>query len=717
MGRTTQRASFRHSCFRVYGPCRRESTGLILGPAFEEGWLVSDISIPGVSSKYNTSKLIEDLVAAERIRLTRMEENVSELEETRSTWRQVNMDLGDLQRSVKSLYGFDNPFSEKSAVSSNERILTASAGRTAPFDEYSITVKQIATADRFITPSLDRSFRMEGGTYTFRIGEDSISLRYRGGTLEDFAARLNAKGEGLIKATTVRDTSETLVLMIEAVPTGAANRLIFEDDAKDFGIRTGMMRPARTAEGSVALEDVAASPQTVSGTPAPKGSIELSGEGMVVRPGASVNLPFNPRMELEEGMILEYSFRTIEYKDDELSPPAPPGPLWPDVPSGSYRGLEVASSPNSFPIPEGEKWVPPERKDDWNVLTANGPEGAAELPPIQASESFKTVRVNAESLPGGVDSLALENGNTHRAVEIKGIRLYNPNKQGDLEPVSPIDTAGDAIIEFRGIQARRSTNDITDLVDGLTLHLKRASNEPVDLLIEPDTEAAKEGIIRFVFSYNRTITRVLVLTTDNEEVVDELSYLDDDEREKMHEQLGALRGDMTLNQLKSRLQGIVSNPYPTRAGSDLTLLAQIGVSTDASSGRSGGSIDHSKLRGYLEIDEEKLDDFLTNNIDAVKDLFGNDTTGDLVVDSGVARAVDEYLTPYTQTGGFVGMRLSRIDNQIDDTKDDIADYEEYLEDYEADLRRQYGNMEAMLNQLEHSSQELDNFNRQQSGNR
>ncbi|MCK5248685.1 MAG: flagellar filament capping protein FliD, partial [Spirochaetaceae bacterium] len=116
-------------------------------------------------------------------------------------------------------------------------------------------------------------------------------------------------------------------------------------------------------------------------------------------------------------------------------------------------------------------------------------------------------------------------------------------------------------------------------------------------------------------------------------------------------------------------------------------------------------------------DEEKLDTYLESDIDAVKDLFGKDSSGDLIIDSGVAQAIDKYLIPYTQTGGFVSTRIARIDSQIDSTKDDIEDYEEHLEDYEADLKRQYGMMEAMLNQLENSSQELDNFNRQQNSSR
>jgi len=677
---------------------------------------VSDISIPGVSSKYNTTQLVEDLVAAERIRLTRMEEQVGELEETRSTWRQVNRDFGDLQRSAKGLYGFENPFSEKNAASSDERILTASANRTAAFDDYTVTVRQVATADRFLTPSLDRSFRVDSGTYTFRVGDDEVSLRYRGGTLEDFARRLSDKAEGLVRASTVRDTPDTQVLLIEAIPTGSANRLIFGDDAVRLGLETGMMRRAEVPEGRVVLPAGVEEARTATGTAVPAQSVEIGGESVLIKPSATLRLPFEAPIEPEDGMVLEYSYRTVDYADDELAPPTPPGPLWPGVPEGRYQGLTVNSASNDFPIPDDGVWTPPPRRDVAEVLRAEGPP-STNLPPIVAGSEFRTVRVDAAELPPTMEALVIDNGNTHRGIEIRGIRLYDPARQGDLEPANPVDSARDAVIEFRGIEARRPTNSIDDLVDGLTINLKRASPDPVDLTVSPDTETAKDGIIRFVFTYNQLLTRILVLTSDDPAVIDELEYLDDDQRAEMENLLGSMRGDLSLNQVKNRLQRITSDPYSTRAGADLRLLAQIGVSTNASSGSAGGALDFSKLRGYLEIDEEKLDSMLESDIDAVKDLFGRDTTGDLVIDSGVARMMDEYLTPYTQTGGFVSMRISGIDGQIESTQDDIADYEEYLEEYEADLKRQYGNMEATLNQLERSSQELDRFNSQQNSGR
>ena len=675
---------------------------------------MSDISIPGVSSKYNTSKLINDLVEAERMRLTGMEDDVTELETTKSIWRQVNRNLGNLQRSAKSLYGFENPFSEKIAESSDEHILSASATRAAPFDNYSILVKQIATSDRFLTPSLERSFRVESGTYTFKVGEESISLRYRGGTIDDFASRLSAKGEGLIKATTVRDTPNTQVLMIEAVPTGAENRLTFLDDARVLGLQTGMLRTSVSSEERISLENTAETALTAAGTAAPEGSVELREDGMLVRPQSSLRLPFDKKINPEDGMVLEFRYRTVEYDEKDLAPALPPGPAWPEVPEGRYQGIEIHSIPNSFSLPDEGTWHPPERVDDWSVFKVEADTGMFSLPPVSMTEEFKLVRVDSDHLPENITAIILDNRNTHRGIEITDIRIYDPGKTDNLEPASPIGTAGDALIEFRGIEARRPTNSIDDLVDGLTINLKRASTEPVDLSITPDIETAKDGIIKFVYNYNHLLTRILVLTSDNSGVIDELEYLSEDERKDLEDQLGSLRGDISLNQMKNRLKTIVSNPYPTRAGADLALLAQIGVSTNASSGNSGGALNFSKLRGYLEIDEEKLDSYMESEIDAVKDLFGKDTSGDLIIDSGVAQAIDEYLTPYTQTGGFVSNRISRIDSKIDSTKDDISDYEKHLEDYEADLKRQYGTMEATLNQLESSSRGLDNFNRQQN---
>ncbi len=48
-----------------------------------------------------------------------------------------------------------------------------------------------------------------------------------------------AKGDGLISASVVNDTTSTQVLLIEGKLTGSANRLTFLDKAVDLGVKAG----------------------------------------------------------------------------------------------------------------------------------------------------------------------------------------------------------------------------------------------------------------------------------------------------------------------------------------------------------------------------------------------------------------------------------------------------------------------------------------------
>jgi flagellar hook-associated protein 2 len=153
------------------------------------------------------------------------------------------------------------------------------------------------------------------------------------------------------------------------------------------------------------------------------------------------------------------------------------------------------------------------------------------------------------------------------------------------------------------------------------------------------------------------------------------------------------------------------NPYPTSLGRDLSLLAQIGISTDTRAPGASG-IDKTRLRGYLEIDDQKFTSSIEQHAEAVKQLFGNDTTGDLVVDTGAAFKLDALLQPYVAVGGIIPQRANTLDQQIAASNRDIANYKIKLDDYQAELKKKYGQMGGALDTLQKSSQSLQNFNKQ-----
>ena len=138
---------------------------------------------------------------------------------------------------------------------------------------------------------------------------------------------------------------------------------------------------------------------------------------------------------------------------------------------------------------------------------------------------------------------------------------------------------------------------------------------------------------------------------------------------------------------------------------NIRTLAQIGIAskTGASSGASPA-----QMRGYMEIDEKKLDEALENNMDEVKNLFGYDTNDDKIVDAGIAYKMDQTLLAYVQTGGILAMKNSAIERDISNTETKIERLEVQVANKEAELKRKYGNMESTLNNLEAQSNSINN---------
>jgi flagellar hook-associated protein 2 len=234
--------------------------------------------------------------------------------------------------------------------------------------------------------------------------------------------------------------------------------------------------------------------------------------------------------------------------------------------------------------------------------------------------------------------------------------------------------------------------------------------------IEPNREAIKESIIGLVGNYNRLMAEVNILIRNDPQLIEELTYLDADEREEMKKRMGAFNGDTTLNQFKTSLQRVATMPYETAEDQDLTLLAQIGIGTDVRRSGIGSGYDPSRLRGYLEIDERALDAALETQLSGVQQLFGYDTDGDLIVDSGIAYAVDNLAKPYVESGGLVSLKTGTIDSRIGQDRRRIETMERQLAAKEAQLKLQYGQMEGAYSRMERMGTSLDNFVQQNSNN-
>ena len=665
---------------------------------------MSDISIPGVKSKYDTEKLIEGLMAVERIPKTRAEERLKEIQLQRTTWLDLNRRLSSLRESSRSLFSFQNPFNERIASSGDEAVITGTATREAIEETKSFLVKRTAAADRFMSDPIAADAKVAKGDYSFSVGEKTIKLSYGGGSLKDFVEAINRKGTDTVRAQLVAVRSDARVLVIESLKTGATNRLGFSGAAEDFALSVGLVEKASSTLRNLPVDAPARFEK-----PLEPARVSSAGGALLVGPGAEAALRL-PSPVPTSGLVLELEVELSDRPASDAAEEGPPsGPAIPATGAMEYEGIRIDSAPSEVMLPE---WTPPpvpQKRDDFSPLyLIDGSGRATALPPVSSGTGFKTISV---PLPAYMDTFAgigLRNGNTDRDLRVRSARVYDPTETAGLRPKNPVATARDAVVEMDGIEVTRPDNAISDLVPGLTVNLWQESDKPVKLKIEPNREVVKESLIELVGNYNRLLAELNILARDDEKILSEIEYFTADEKKDYKERLGLFQGDTTLSQLRSSLQRTMMDAYPT--GSGPRQLAEFGISTDS---RRGGSYDASRLRGYLEIDETALDKALRDNFAGVKDLFGFDTDGDLLVDAGAAFRIDSMMKAYVETGGIVAIRTQTLDNQITRQQKEIENLETQLARKEDDLKRKYGLMESALGQMESSSSAWDNFGNSQ----
>jgi flagellar hook-associated protein 2 len=661
----------------------------------------SGVSMPGVNSRFNTEKLIEETMKAERIPLERMKDEKESYAEKKRVWNQVSQKLSELAKRSEKLYGFQNPFKEFVAESSSSSLLTATANRNAEEGIHKVKVEQVASKDVFLSDSLPEDHQVPAGDYRFGLGDEEVTVSFDGGDLGDFVEEINNRAKELVSARTVRDTSDTRVLVLEGGKTGAQNTLSFSGAAEELAVDIGMLKRTRASGRSLAP-----SKENVRPWKGDSSGIEVSKGVLRVAPRSSARLRISPGMQISGNLKLNVEVRVEDLPKEETEAPSPPpGPSIPAAGGVELEGIRIENSGTQVELPEQEKPEPPKRVDTLEVLAANG---SRQLPALKDTTGTQTLTLTADQLPQTVSSIDIDNANTDRAVYLSGIELVDPDARGDYAPANPVSTASDSRLKVDGVTITRSTNQIEDVIPGVTLQPQRAGEETAEVSINPDKEAIKNAIINFAGSYNQVLTDIHILTSNKESVIEEITYFDEKERQNAREKLGLFQGEATFMQLRNRLQRIITAPYDTSAGNQLAMLSQIGISSNASG--FGGTVTRSRLRGYMEVNEQQLDKALDQHLPAIKQLFGRDDDGDLVVDSGLAYRMNQYVREYTKTGGIISTRIAGIDRKIDDTEEDMADMEDQLARKRQSLKRKYGRMESTIGRMEKNSSAIDRLN-------
>jgi flagellar hook-associated protein 2 len=221
--------------------------------------------------------------------------------------------------------------------------------------------------------------------------------------------------------------------------------------------------------------------------------------------------------------------------------------------------------------------------------------------------------------------------------------------------IQELEQARDAILTVDGFAVTRSSNEISDVIQGITLNLTGIGTASVSTT--ENLSVARKSIEALVSSYNKLVSTLNVQGDTS------------------------LSGENTLLNIESRVRGLFSNSY-NDSTANVNYLFQLGLSFDRD--------------GVLSFDDEKFTEVVASDIDEIQNLFTNS-------ESGFISSLESVIKSYTDSDGILNSRTDGLNTERSRLDDDIARQELRLEGVEARLRTRFGALDGLLSRLNSTS--------------
>ncbi len=167
----------------------------------------------------------------------------------------------------------------------------------------------------------------------------------------------------------------------------------------------------------------------------------------------------------------------------------------------------------------------------------------------------------------------------------------NTSVQPSGKNMQQVAEARDAIFSVDGITISNSSNEIRDSIPGITLTLKKTTEDGFETFsVEKETAGIRTSIQSFIQSYNDLVTTINSLTGYDPETGT----------------AGPLSGDAGIRGISDQIRRRLATSF-SGINNNLVSLADIGIT--------------SSREGMLELDQAKLDRALEQHVDEIAHLF------------------------------------------------------------------------------------------------
>lgn len=309
---------------------------------------------------------------------------------------------------------------------------------------------------------------------------------------------------------------------------------------------------------------------------------------------------------------------------------------------------------------------------------------------IDATDSLAAIASKISSSGARVSASILFDGTNYRMVT-RGLDTGVANAvtfgQSGFDlgldvPANTVQSARDAIIKIDGIDIRRPTNEVSDVIPGVNLALSKLATG-VSIKTQPDNAALETKISAFITAYNDVVTSSHSATGYGSAKASNAE----------------LKGDSVLRTVLGNLSALVTRTIPGTTGLYAS-LASVGISTTST--------------GTLKLTSSKLTAAMTADPAAVRRLFVTDAN---LGASGLMGAMKTTIDGLSGTSeSMLQARIDRLGTTSRTLQKSVDSMQMRVDKTEARLRSQFATLEKRMAAYSSQTSALSAYSGRNSGN-
>ncbi len=331
------------------------------------------------------------------------------------------------------------------------------------------------------------------------------------------------------------------------------------------------------------------------------------------------------------------------------------------------------------------------------TITAGNPPKETKIPLSDDQTSLVELRDAINGAKAGVTASIMRVGDNDYQLAVSSsttgennkisLQVDNDDQLGDILNYNATRGTGtamkqtvapqDAELTVNGTAIKRSTNSISDALQGVTIDLKTKTktDEPQHLVISTNTAGTTDKIKEWVDSYNSLLDTFNALS----------KFTPVKTGEAPNPTNGPLLGDNTLRGIQSSIKSALS---AAQDNPELKGLGNLGISTNTKTGK-------------LEIDSAKLKKAMDEKPDQVSNFFvGNGK------DTGMATEIHNEIQSYIKSGGIIENSTKSINTNLDRLNSQITTVTASIQNTIDRYKQQFVQLDTMMSKMNGTSNYL-----------